>query len=101
MDRNLTLDGSLIPRSSGRFIDERVEPRFQPRSQTAVLELGGRKHVVRLVNISPSGAMVILCLIPHIGETIRLQLIGRAPIEGRVTWVRDGKIGVTFAAPLE
>lgn len=101
MDRNFSLDGSIIPRGSGRQVDERTEPRFEPRSQTAVLELRGRKHVVRLVNISPSGAMIILCLIPHIGETIRLQLIGRAPIDGRVTWVRDGKIGVTFAASLE
>ena len=101
MDGNLSLDGSMIPRSSSRAIDERAEPRYEPRSQTAALELRGRRHVVRLLNISPSGAMVILGLIPHIGETIRLQLIGRASVEGRVTWVRDGKIGVTFAVPLE
>jgi hypothetical protein len=56
----------------------------------------GRKHVVRLVNQSDSGVMVILSLIPHIGETIRLQLMGREFAEGRVCWVRDGRIGVTF-----
>ena len=101
MDTNLSLDGSMIPRGSGRAVDERAEPRCEPLSRTAALELRGRRHVVRLVNISSSGAMVCLGLIPHIGETIRLRLIGRASVEGRVTWVRDGKIGVTFAAPLE
>jgi hypothetical protein len=66
-----------------------------------VLEIRGRKHVVQLVNVSASGAMVTFRLIPQIGETIRLQLIGHGLVDGRVCWVRDGKIGVTFATPLE
>ena len=45
--------------------------------------------------------MVIFSLIPHIGETISIQLIGRRPTEGYVCWVRDGKIGISFAAPVE
>lgn len=101
MDTNLSLDGSMIPRRSGRAIDERSEPRYEPQSRSAELDFRGRRHVVRLINLSPSGAMVYLGLIPHIGETIRLRLIGRASIAGRVTWVRDGKVGVTFDAPLE
>ena len=46
-----------------RTIDERVETRHAAVSSTAVLEFRGRKHVVRLVNVSASGAMVIF---PHI-----------------------------------
>lgn len=95
------LDGAMVPRSVTRRVDHRSEPRSEAGSQSAVIHLRGRKHVVRLGNVSRSGAMVIFALIPHIGERIRLQLSGKRDIEGRVCWVRDGKIGVTFAAPLE
>lgn len=101
MASQFKLDGSIVPRTAARHIDERGEPRADARSQTAVLEFRGRRHVVRLHNVSPSGAMVIFSLIPHIGETISMQLIGRGQIRGQVCWVRDGKIGVTFAGPKE
>ena len=39
-------------------------------SSTAVLEFRGRKHVVRLINVSPSGAMVIFPHTPNIGERL-------------------------------
>jgi hypothetical protein len=100
MAGKFSLDGSIVPRFEKRRLDQRAEPRSAAESQTAVLELRGRKHVVRLVNLSESGAMVILSLIPHIEETISVQLIGRGLVEGRVCWVRDGRIGVTFATAL-
>lgn len=95
------LDGSMIPRSVRRIFDERSEPREAAQSQTAVLELRGRKHMVRLANISPSGAMVIFSAMPHIGEDVALNVTERGRVAGRVLWVRDGRIGVQFAAPLE
>lgn len=101
MTIHFKLDGSIVPRTATRQIDERGEPRADAGSQTAVLEFRGRRHVVRLLNVSPSGAMVMFSLIPHIGETISMQLIGRGQIGGQVCWVRDGKIGVTFAGPKE
>jgi hypothetical protein len=101
MGSNFSLDGSMVPRAASRHVDERFEPRDDAQSQTAVLEFRGRKHVVRLVNISPSGAMVIFSLIPIIGETIVLKLMGRGEVAGRVCWARDGRIGVIFADPLE
>ena len=96
-----SLDGAMIPRSVRRVFDERAEERSPAESQTAVLELRGRKHVVRLINISPSGAMVIFPQMPHIGEQVTLQLLGQSQISGWIRWVRDGRIGVNFAAPLE
>lgn len=101
MASKFTLDGSIVPRAVTRSADHRAEPRLDAQSQTAVLELRGRKHVVRLVNLSDSGAMIIFSLIPIIGEPISLQLIGRGQVSGSVCWVRDGKIGVSFAAPKE
>lgn len=95
------LNGSMIPRNVKRVFDERAEPRETAESQTAVLEHRGRKHVVRMVNLSPGGAMVIFSAMPHIGEEVRLHLLGRGPVTAHVRWVRDGRIGVNFAEPLE
>jgi hypothetical protein len=93
------LDGSMIPRSGTRLIDEREEIRCPSASSTAVLEFRGRKHVVRLVNVSPSGAMVIFPHMPNIGERLPLQILDRGVVSAQVRWVRDGRIGLSFAAP--
>jgi len=95
------LDGGMIPRSVKRVFDQRSEERVSADSQTAVLGHRGRNHVVRLVNISPSGAMVVFPLTPHIGEEITLQVLDRGQVSGHVMWVRDGRIGVSFTARVE
>lgn len=95
------LDGSMIPRAVRRIFDERTEPRDPVDSVSATLELRGRRHEVQLVNLSPSGAMVILPLMPHIGEQVTLHLDDRGRVLGQVCWVRDGRIGVNFAAAVE
>ncbi|NUR44927.1 MAG: PilZ domain-containing protein [Sphingomonas sp.] len=92
------LDGTMIPRSERRTIDERAELRAAAVSNTAVLEFRGRKHVVQLVNISPSGAMVLFPHVPNIGERLPLQLLERGVVIAQVRWVRDGRIGLSFAA---
>lgn len=101
MPASFKLEGAMIPRTVKRMFDERSEPREAADSATAVLEHDGRRHVVRIVNLSRSGAMVIFPLMPHIGAQIRLQLLGRGPQSGRVRWVRDGRIGITFDDVLE
>jgi len=95
------LHGSMIPRSVKRMFDERAETREPAESQTAVLEIRGRKHMVRLANLSPSGAMLIFSLMPNIGEKVVLHLLGRGRVHGAVCWVRDGRVGVNFAAAEE
>ena len=95
------LDGAMIPRNETRAIDERTEVRHPSLSSTAVLEFRGRKHVVRLVNVSSSGAMVIFPHVPNIGERLPLQILDRGVVSTQVRWVRDGRIGLSFAAPLE
>jgi len=93
------LDGGMIPRSETRRIDERGEIRSSSTSSTAVLEFRGRKHVVRLVNVSGSGAMVIFPHQPNIGERLSLQLLDRGLVSSQVRWVKDGRIGLSFACP--
>ena len=95
------LDGGMIPRSEKRSIDERSEVRRASVSSTGVLEFRGRKHVVRLVNVSSSGAMVIFPHTPNIGEKLPLQLLDQGLVTAQVRWVKDGRVGLSFAAPLE
>jgi hypothetical protein len=92
----LSLDGGMIPRSVKRMLDERTEERVPAASETAVMDFRGRKHVVRLINTSPSGAMVIFSLVPHIGEQVSLQLLDQGQVSARVRWVRDGRVGISF-----
>ncbi|MFL6721651.1 MAG: PilZ domain-containing protein [Sphingomonas sp.] len=90
----------MIPRTEQRSIDERAELRHPPLSNTAVLEFRGNKHIVQLVNVSPSGAMVTFPHIPNIGERLPVQLPDRGAVSAQVRWVRDGRIGLSFAAPI-
>jgi hypothetical protein len=83
------------------MFDERTEVREPAESQTAVFEIRGRKHMVRLANVSPSGAMVIFALMPNIGEKVALHLLSRGRVEGQVCWVRDGRVGVNFVGSEE
>jgi hypothetical protein len=98
---NFSLDGGMIPRSVQRSVDEREELRHAAMSNTAVIEFRGRKHVVRLINVSKSGAMVVFPHVPNIGERLPLQLLDQRFVIAQVRWVKDGRIGLSFASPLE
>lgn len=103
MPRKFGLDGNMIPRSVRRWFDQREEPRGEAGDglQSAVLVHRGRNHVVRVGNISASGAMVVYADVPHIGEAVTLQLLDHGAVAGQVRWVRDGCVGINFVTPLE
>ena len=101
MSSRFQLHGSMIPRTVKRMFDERSEQRMETESQTAILSLRGRNNIVGLVNLSSSGAMLRFTGEAHIGESVSLQLLDRGTIDGQVRWLRDGRMGVYFARPLE
>lgn len=90
------LEGGMVARNARRTIDERDEARRPSASGTAALDFRGRRHVVRLVNVSDSGAMVIFAHQPNIGERLSLQLLDRGSVASQVRWVKDGRIGLSF-----
>ena len=100
MSDRFQLHGAMIPRSVRRMFDERGEDRLETSSQTGVLTLRSKNHVVQLVNLSRSGAMVRFASEAHIGEAVSLQLLDRGTIDGQVRWLRDGRMGIGFARPL-
>ncbi len=95
------LHGAMIPRSVRRMFEERGEERLEAGSQTGVLMLRGKSHVIQLVNLSRSGAMIRFAYDAHIGETVSLQLLDRGTIDGQVRWLRDGRMGIAFTRRLD
>ena len=79
-----------------RLLDQRVESRDDGDSQTAILNHRGHRHVVRLANLSSSGAMIVFQGDLAEGDEVRLQLLDHGPITAQVRWVRDGRVGVSF-----
>lgn len=100
MASSFSLDGSMIPRTVRRNVNHRAEERVDAGSQTAVLTFRERRHVVRLINTSSSGAMLIFPEVPNIGEEVGLQLLDFGQLTAQVRWVRDGRVGVSFDRPI-
>lgn len=101
MSSRFQLHGDMIPRTVRRMFDERSEERIATESQTALLSLRGRSHIVSLLNLSRSGAMLRFAGEAHIGEAVSIQLLDRGTIAGQVRWLRDGRMGVHFSNPLD
>ena len=84
-----------------RLLDQRVEQRDEAESQTAVLNLRGHRHVVRIANLSSSGAMIVFQGDLAEGEEVVLQLLDHGSVTAQVRWVRDGRVGISFADPAD
>lgn len=90
-------------RRAQRWLDQRAQPRrdLEGRLEPAILVHRGLENEVRVGNVSPSGAMVLYAGAAQVGEAVTLRLLDRGAVAGQVRWVRDGRIGINFAAPLE
>ena len=100
MTAGLSLKGNMIPRTVKRTFDGRGEPR-EDANAAGMMEWRGESLAVGVANISASGAMLVCDQVPHIGEEIDLYLPELAPLPAVVCWVRDGRIGIHFTAPLK
>ena len=101
MATRLKLDGSMIPRTVKRLFDHRGEPRVEMYPASAILGFRDREHMVALINLSASGAMVEFARVPRIGETVTFRAGERGAVEARVRWACDGRIGIHFATRSE
>ena len=95
------LGGNLISRRVKRLFDQRGETRGEAAGVTADISWRGTTLALGLANLSSSGAMVVWDEIPHIGERVAFRLPDGRAAPGDVCWVRDGRVGINFAAPLE
>ena len=84
-----------------RLLDQRVESRDDGGSQTAILNHRGHRHVVRIANLSSSGAMIVFQGDLAEGDEVMLQLLDHGSVTAQVRWVRDGRVGISFADPAD
>ena len=83
------------------LLDQRDEDRCDSGSQTAVLVFDGNRHVVEVLNLSQSGAMIGFRGVLAEGADVQLQLLDHKAVTGQVRWVRDGRVGVAFSTPVD
>lgn len=84
-----------------RLIDQRDGERSEGGSQSAVLSHDGNRHVVGVVNLSATGAMIRFRGELAEGDMVELQLLDHGVVKGQVRWIRDGRVGVEFTPPIE
>lgn len=101
MPSDVGLGGGMILRRVKRMFDQRGEARGEAAGVTADISWRGTTVALGLANLSSSGAMVVWDEIPHIGERVAFRLPDGRAAPGDVCWVRDGRVGINFAAPLE
>ena len=77
--------------------DRRAEARV-PTASMAWLEAGGRRHQVRLHDISATGARVGIEGLPLVqGEAVSLDLSDGAVLRGNAAWVAGGEAGIALS----
>lgn len=84
-----------------RLLDPRVEQREAADVQTALMNHRGVRHVVRVADMSASGAMIVFEGDLAEGDEVVLQLLDHGSVKGQVRWVRDGRVGLNFTGPAE
>ena len=84
-------------RADRRVAAQRKSPRHRDLVERATLILGGKRALVRVVNVSSSGLTIETPIVPAIGEAMLVELPA-GPVEGVVRWVRKGRIGVDVGA---
>lgn len=90
-----------IADSLRRLLDQREDERSESGSQSAVLTHKDDRHVVRVLNLSTSGAMIRSGGDLAEGDEVTLQLLDHGPVAGQVRWVRGGHVGVEFTTALD
>ncbi|MEO6579895.1 MAG: PilZ domain-containing protein [Sphingomicrobium sp.] len=83
------------------LLNERSEQRAPLASKTAMLDHNGRRHVVRLVNMSSLGVMIAFQGEVATGEEVTLHLLDHGAVRGQVRWSSEGRIGINFSKPLD
>jgi hypothetical protein len=98
LESKFHLDDGASRYGAAPMVERRAEERTPVTSGTAVLEFRGRRRLVRVVNVSDSGAMVIFPDAADVGERLSIQLLDRGVVSAQVRWVKDGRIGLTFGS---
>ncbi|HEY5723182.1 MAG TPA: PilZ domain-containing protein [Allosphingosinicella sp.] len=81
-------------RDDRRVAAQRKAKRLREVASHATVWFGGKRSLVAVVNVSPSGLTIESAVAPKAGEAVTVALEGREPVEGIVRWVRRGRVGI-------
>lgn len=87
-----------VSRLESRRGDSRNEDRHRIEGRQGTVTFRGREHTVEVVNVSGGGAMIAATICPNVNERIDLTLGTGAPLQCLVRWIKEGRIGLEFAA---
>jgi methyl-accepting chemotaxis protein len=99
-DRSEVLQRELIAavRTAVADVDRRAEAR-SPATLDATLEVDGRRHALRCVDLSAGGAQLAGSVSVAVGAAVRVVLPGQPPIAAHVVRADGTTLGVRFDAP--
>ena len=65
--------------------------------RSAMLEVGGVQHAVRIRDVSNTGAMIDGFNGGEAGDEVMIELVEGQMFRARLRWMRDGRAGLEFA----
>jgi hypothetical protein len=90
----LAAEAETLPKGDRRTGAQRRADRHRGIVERAAILYRGKKAMVAVANVSKGGVTIETGLTPEIGESLLLELPGKAPAEARVRWVKPGRVGL-------
>lgn len=81
--------------------DRRAGDRHLTLFRVGTVLIGGRRELCLIKNISAGGMKLQLYCPVAVGQPLGIELKTGVSVAGRVSWVRDGQVGVAFDAPID
>lgn len=93
--------GTLLARAASRQAErgQARGPRFAT-DHVAELRADGRRHAVRLLNLSQGGAQLAADFVPEPAQLLSLAIPGLPERRAGIRWVGERALGVAFLEPL-
>ena len=92
----LAAEAETLPKGERRTGAQRRSERHRGVVERAAILYRGKKAMVAVANVSKGGVTIETGLTPDVGETLLLELPGKAPAEARVRWLKPGRVGLAI-----
>jgi len=91
-------EDAALAKGERRTGAQRRAERHRGIVERAAILYRGKKAMVAVANVSKGGVTIETGLTPEVGETLLLELPGKAPAEARVRWLKPGRVGLAILA---
>ena len=81
--------------------ERRCRERHLTLFRVGAVVIGDDRELCLIRNLSAGGMMLRLFTPVEIGQALGVELKNGVPIGGKVSWVKDGQVGVSFDVPID